>query len=308
MMPALHAILACAALLPATSAAPVSTMVKLNDGRRMPRLNLGTCCGSDPKIGLKPWLKDARPVMGANSPIGIDTAWDYHDETTIGQILQDTKTPRETVFITSKIPTGFGNETDCAADPSMVVRYMKDNLAQLGVSYVDLALLHHPCPGRTGAAGDEPTIDGALWKGLLQAQKAGMVKSVGVSNYDATQLAAVDWNGTVPSVNQCHMSVGQHDDATIAYCQQHGIIYEAYGGMRTCYGQTFTPALQTIADAHKTGVAQVCLRWVLQRGAIMAIGTGEDSQKIDQYTKEDLDLFNFTLTDADMTNINKMTK
>lgn len=63
---------------------------------------------------------------------------------------------------------------------------------------------------------------------------------------------------------------------------------------------------EAIGNAHSVGISQVCLRWVLQRGAVMAIGTGSNSSNIDAYTKEDLDIFNFELTDADMAAINVM--
>eukprot|EP01047_Picozoa_sp_COSAG01_P110083 COSAG01_NODE_38930_length_483_cov_1.346354_1_plen_114_part_01 len=88
--------------------AAVAKTVKLNDGTTMPAINLGTCCGSDPNIGLKAWLTEARPVMG-DAPVGIDTAWDYHDETDIGSILKATSTKRSSIYVTTKIPTGFGD-------------------------------------------------------------------------------------------------------------------------------------------------------------------------------------------------------
>lgn len=284
----------------------VAKMRKLNDGTSMPSVNLGTCCGSDPKVGLKPWLTEAKPVMGSD-PIGIDTAWDYHDQTDIGAILKSEKIERSSIYVTTKIPTGFGNATDCTADPSVVMRYMKENLDELGLDHVDLALLHHPCTkgSRANPSGkDEPKIDGALWKGLLQAQKAGMVKSIGISNYKAADIQGVDWGETKPAVNQCHLSIGQHDDETIAYCIKEGITYEAYGTMRSCYGKPYTPTLDKIAKAHNTGTAQVCLRWVLQRGAVMAVGTGSNPTSIANYTKEDLDIFGFELTAAEMATIN----
>jgi diketogulonate reductase-like aldo/keto reductase len=74
--------------------------------------------------------------------------------------------------------------------------------------------------------------------------------------------------------------------------------------MRSCYGKPYTPILDKIAKGHNTGTAQVCLRWVLQRGAVMAIGTGSNAAAITNYTKEDLDLFGFELTAAEMTTIN----
>ena len=64
-----------------------------------------------------------------------------------------------------------------------------------------------------------------------------------------------------------------------------GIVYEAYGGMRSCYGKSYTSDLQKIADAHGVSAAQVCLRWILDKGAAMAIGTGSNSTNIDKYTQ-----------------------
>ena len=68
-----------------------------------------------------------------------------------------------------------------------------------------------------------------------------------VTTLQAAQIAGVDWSGVQPTVNQCHMSVGQHDDVTIAYCAKNDIQYEAYGTMRSCYGQPWTPAIAKIA-------------------------------------------------------------
>lgn len=72
-------------LLTATASAVTKT-VTLNDGTVMPSVNLGTCCGSDPKVGLLPWLNAARPVMGA-APVGIDTAWDCECYPTLARSL-----------------------------------------------------------------------------------------------------------------------------------------------------------------------------------------------------------------------------
>jgi len=118
---------------------------------------------------------------------------------------------------------------------------MAENLAQLGVAYVDLALLHHPCD--RGDPSTEPKIDTALWTGLVAAQKAGLVKSIGVSNYDAAQLAAVSWGPVKPAVNQCHMSVGKHDDPTIDYCLKNGIAYEARALLCCCFVCCFACSL-----------------------------------------------------------------
>ena len=79
-------------------------------------------------------------------------------------------------------------------------------------------------------------------------------------------------------VNQCHLSIGTHDDQGIAFSQQHGVVYEAYQAIHGCPFQD--SHVQSIAKAHNTGVSQVCLRWVLQRGAILAAGLGTNQIRI----------------------------
>merc|ERR1711871_869677 len=138
-----------------------------------------------------------------------------------------------------------------------------------------------------------------MWKGLEQALAQNLTRSIGVSNYDHNALAALLKGATVkPAVDQCHMGVGSHDDATIAYAQSQGITYEAYDAMRHC---PFTdPDLVAMATGHNVSTAQVCLRWVLQRGAVMAVGTGANASTVGDYAAEDLDLYGFELSNQEM--------
>ena len=121
------------------------TTVEISKGVFMPRVNLGTCCGSDPAIGVPAWF--------AAGGVGIDTAWDYADEPVIAQQLKASGKKRSDFFVTTKIPAGVGarmtgNKTDCLADPNISLNYLKDNLRQLDLKYVDLVLLHGPCQRR----------------------------------------------------------------------------------------------------------------------------------------------------------------
>lgn len=166
--------------------------------------------------------------------VGIDTAFDYHDQIDIRTVLaKHPEIKREDLFITTKIPAGFGNSTDCAPDPDVTMRYVKEDLAELGVDYVDLVLLHMPCqpPGsNTGPSSDPVASNNALWEGAQQALKLNLTRAIGVSNYRAADLRTL--KGPRPSVNQCEMSVKTHDDETILYCQRHRILYEAYFAMK----------------------------------------------------------------------------
>jgi len=272
------------------SPSPAGKTVTLNNGVVMPSINLGTCCGSKPSVGLQPWL-DAGGV-------GIDTAYDYHDQTDIASVIHGTSAPkRESLFFTTKIPAGFGTKDDCKADPSIAVNYIKENLKELGVVYVDLALVHRPCqPHQTS---DPVAANNALWKGMQQALALNLTRAIGVSNYAKADLEALDTSAVVPAVNQCDMSVEKHDDETIAHCQSKGIIYESYFTMKGC---PFDNAVvKQIAAGHNVSAAQVCLRYVLDRGGIIACGTGADSSTVASYAKENLDIYGFALTPAEVT-------
>merc|ERR1712039_31614 len=213
------------------------------------------------------------------------------DEPVIGKILQDEKIPRSSVFITSKVPAGFGNATDCLEDPSISIRYAKENLRQLGVDYVDLLLLHAPCGIRHPGPHDI-AANAALWKGMTEVLAMNLTRAIGVSNYQSTHLKALP--SPKPVVNQCQMGVKKHDDETITYCQEKGILYEAYWVMHNC---PFTDTrITTIASAHNVSAAQVCQRYVLDKGIAMAVGTGSDPTKAESYAKENLDVYGFHLS------------
>jgi diketogulonate reductase-like aldo/keto reductase len=100
------------------------------------------------------------------------------------------------------------------------------------------------------------------------------------------------------------MSIESHDDVSIAWCQSHvpPITYESYFTMKGC---PFNNAkVKAIAAAHAKSVSQVCLRWVLERGGILAVGTGANATTAKAYAKENLDIYGFSLTAADMATLN----
>ena len=325
------------AILLATAVALVNETKEISPGIYMHRINMGTCCGSD-TTGLPGWL--------AAGGRGIDTAYDYGKQVSGGlqadlakAIEEYPGVSREDVFITTKIPAGLGlSPQDCrAATVESTVEEVKRNLRELNTSYVDLTLLHAPCRSGTGGT----AANAILWKGLEEAHKQGLSRAIGVSNYKQPQLAALLAEATTkPAVNQCELSVGHHDDETIAYCKAQGITYEAYEAMRGCpfsnaqvtrrapaapellhtrlarqrpagLGAAVLvpphcpiasppPQVQAIAKSHGVGVSQVCLRWVLQKGAIMAVGIGANVTKMPTYAAEDLALYGFKLTESDM--------
>eukprot|EP00041_Stephanoeca_diplocostata_P008219 m.118837 g.118837 ORF g.118837 m.118837 type:complete len:298 (+) comp17224_c0_seq1:156-1049(+) len=273
--------------------------VEIAPGVIMPTINLGTCCGSDPGVGLAPWL--------AAGGVGIDTAFDYKDQTVIADVLAKSTVSRKDLFITTKIPAGFGPlPTDCSADPNISLGYVIENLKELNTTYADLVLLHHPCKT------DEINI--ALWKGLEQALDMGLTKAIGISNYNVDDIKGLLNAGVKvkPAVNQCEWGVGipdgnrQTGNTTRVFCIEQGITYETFHSMKGCpFDNT---QVQSIAKGHNVEVSQVCLRYVLQRDSILAVGTGSNATTAGEYAKENLDIYDFNLSDAEMTYLDSLSK
>ena len=242
-------------------------------------MSLGTCCGSDPGVGVAPWLVAATSL---GQPVaGIDTAFDYDDQGAIAAELAATSTPRARVFITTKIPGAAHLHGDprisCPSRDfrACAVRAVRTDLAQLRVAAADLVLLHDP-----GLA-NGTAVSAALWQGMQDALAAGLARSIGVSNFNATQLdelIAQPTTSVLPALNQISMGVarraglqprtsrpqaalllthacalpcgqgGARPEATLAACARHGVTAQAYWALKDC---PYTdPVLRAVATAH----------------------------------------------------------
>lgn len=293
-------------LLGSVSVASDPCGVDIGGGVLMPKVNLGTCCGSDPTVGLPSWI--------AAGGVGIDSAWDYGNQAALAASIKASGKPRSAFFIASKVPAGDhmpgspGIVGACDADPNVSLAYVLRSIDVLGVDRLDLVLIHSSCANYAPAVQDPVASDNALWQGLVQAKQLGLVRAIGVSNFNATQLQSL--KGPTPAVNQIALSVMPfwgnrfgHDDALLAYCAAHGITPQSYGSLRGCpFGDQ---RLTAIAAAHGVTSSQVCMRWVLQRGAVIAAGTGSNTTTAPQYARENLGIFDFTLSFVEMDTLNK---
>jgi len=301
----------------ACSSFPVAPTKTIAPGVHMPSLNLGTCCGSDPTLGVPAWLQAGG--------VGIDTAYDYNDQPAIAATLAKVGKPRNEIFITTKVPAGVGAimskgepDKDCTLDPDRALSLVKEDLRQLNASYVDLVLLHGPCELQGSKAKIDPAeANAAQWRGLQMALEQGLTRAIGVSNYNKSHLEALlrhPDTKTRPAVNQCQMSINGtamcfdevclhgpgHDDETIAYALANNITYEAYDTMRGC--PFHDERVGAIAASRNMSVAQVCTRWTLQRGAVIAAGTGHNASKVALDSADNLGALRpeFELADDDM--------
>ncbi len=261
-----------------TSAQPVVT---LNDGNTIPQLGFGVWeIGDDETTAIVKAAFDA----GFRH---IDSAQAYGNEAGVGRAVRQSGLPREEIFVTSKL-----RSSHFPYDKAR--KSFADSRARMGLDHLDLFLLHWPVPGHDGLMVE-------AWKALIDIQKEGGVRSIGVSNFTPEHLRRlVDETGVVPAVNQLELH---------PYFQQLDVrtANKALGVVIQCYSPLgrgavlADPAIAGIAEAHGKSPAQAIIRWHLQQGLIVLPKTGTLTR-----VRENFDVFDFDLTPEEMTAIARL--
>jgi 2,5-diketo-D-gluconate reductase A len=204
----------------------------------------------------------------------IDTAQAYGNEESVGQALRESAVPREQVFVTTKF---FPRHRDPAAEAERSLR-------RLGVDQVDLYIIHWPQGGPTWA-----------WPGMEQARERGYARSIGVSNFDVSELDQVIRTASSPPVaNQVQFGPFAYRRALLEACVRHGVVLEAYSTLGT--GRHLSdPAVTRIAERLGRTPAQVLLRWCVQR-EIPVIPKSTHRDRIE----ENGQIFDFSLSDEEL--------
>ena len=265
-------------------------MVKLNNGVLMPRFGLGTYLQPSDDVCEQSCL--AALKAGYRH---IDTAHAYNDERGVGRAVKESGIPREEIWITSKIwPTEYGEGKTLEAIDKMLERLQTD--------YIDLLYIHQPVGDFVGA-----------WKDMEKAVAQGKVRTLGISNFDtdSTAFNRLIREATIkPAVIQmeCHpyataFSISFHAPETM---RQHGIQVECWfplGGAMSNGMLLKDPVINSIAQAHGKTAAQIILRWHIQEGFSVIPGS-----KNPQHIQENINIFDFELTDDEMAQIRALDK
>jgi diketogulonate reductase-like aldo/keto reductase len=249
--------------------------IRLEDGAQMPMLGLGVW-----QVPEGPECVDAVRWALDDGYRHIDTAQAYGNERSVGEALAENGVPRDEIFITTKF-------YPARKDP---VAEVERSLERLGVDHVDLYIIHWPKGGPTWA-----------WPGMERARELGFARSIGVSNFDVTELDALLAVASVaPVVNQVQFSPYEHRQALLDACRTRGIALEAYSTLGTG-GYLTSEAVGRIAERVKRTAAQVLLRWCVQRG-IPVIPKSTHRERI----AENARIFDFTLSDDDMAELDAL--
>ena len=265
--------------------------------KTIPFVSLGTGSGMRHE-GVD--VANATALWIAAGGTGIDTAYIYQDQRKIAAGIAAAGVDPSSLWLTTKIP---------CSSTAAAKKNIEADLQQLGVDSVDLILQHFPEESHFGCAGGS-TAD--TWKALEAALAAGQTRQIGVSNFvvsdlEKLKLTAKSWP---PALNQNSLSVGYHDDDTIAYCKREGITYMAYSplcggpnGSSCRHGSVLSvPEVQAVAATHNVSAAQVALKWIVQRGHPLATSVWNP-----EYMAEDLDLWSWgDLCDAEMSTLDSV--
>lgn len=234
-----------------------------------------------PKLGLGTWMIDdtsVREAVRQAVSLGyrhIDTAQAYHNEVGVGQGIHSCGVPRGELFVTSKVAAEAKSYEAAATS-------ITTSLAKLGLDSIDLMMIHSPQPWAEWR-GDNRYVDENrdVWRALEDAYQAGHVKAIGVSNFLVDDLENLLAGCAItPMVNQILTHVGNTPLELIRFCQANGIVVEAYSPI--AHGEALRhEQIVAMAATYGVSVAQLCIRYVLQLGAVALPKTANPSHMKD---------------------------
>lgn len=256
--------------------------VTLNNGVKMPKAGFGV-------YQIKDHEECVRVVLDAIE-VGyrlIDTAQAYANEEAVGEAIKKSSVPREELFITTKVwISNYGYQKAKAS--------VEESLKKMQLEYIDLVLLHQPFNDYYGA-----------YNALVDLYKEGKIKAIGVSNFYPDRLVDLALcNDVVPAINQIEVNPFHQQIEAQKYNEKYAVKVEAWAPFAEGRNNMFTnPELQAIGDKYNKSIAQVILRWLVQRNIVPLAKTVSKDRM-----KQNIDIFDFELTDEDMNQIQAMDK
>lgn len=257
--------------------------ITLHDGVQIPAVGFGTYK-----------LKGESGAQAINHAITtgyrlIDTAYNYENEATVGEAVRRSSTPREELFITSKLPGRYHHYDDAIVT-------IQESLFRANLDYYDLYLIHWPNPIQDNYV--------EAWQALIDAQKFGYIRSIGVCNFLPEHLERLEKEtGILPTVNQIELHPLFNQKEQLTFHAEHNIATESWSPLSRASDLLQDETLQKIAGQHNRTISQIILRWHYQLGAIAIPKSASPVRQ-----KENISIFDFELSDEEVAIINSLTK
>ncbi len=217
----------------------------------------------------------------------IDTAAAYENEEFVGQGLRDSGLKREELFVTTKLRNRYhGYDTTLYG--------FEESMKKLGLEYADLYLIHWP--------GEDMYLP--TWKAFVRLYEEKRIRAIGVSNFYPQHMDVLyQETGVMPVVDQIETHPYLHQNVVIDYCRKHNIFVEAWSPLMVGGEAMRDPVIVEIAEKHGKSPAQTILRWHTQNGFAVIPKSANEGR-----IKENLNIFDFTLTEEEMAAMNALTK
>ncbi|MFD3761109.1 aldo/keto reductase [Streptomyces sp. NPDC058622] len=247
--------------------------VTLNNGVEMPVLGFGVY-----RIQAEQTERAVSDAL-ATGYRSLDTAAAYGNEEAVGRAIRSSGIPRQDLFVTTKLWV-----SDAGEDKAK--RAFDTSLRKLGLDHLDLYLIHQPYGDVYGS-----------WRAMEALHHQGLVRAIGVSNFHGDRLVdLIDHNEITPAVNQVETHPFHQRTTDQELMRERGVQIESWGPFAEGRNDLFThPELSGIAAAHGKSVAQVVLRWLVQRDVVV-IPKSVRAERM----AENLDVFDFELAAGEM--------
>lgn len=258
-------------------------LITMNDGHQIPAVGLGTyqIRGGEGLDQILTAIQDGYRLL--------DTSTNYDSEGIVGEAIRRSGIPRSEFFVTTKLPGKYHHYEDA-------LMMIQESLFRMGLDYFDLYLIHWPLPKRG--------LYVEAWKAMVTAQKLGLIRSIGVSNFEPEHLdKIIDETGVTPAINQIEIHPYWVQERMVKANQERGILTEAWSPLGRGSDALKEAVITELAEKYGKTSAQVILRWHEQRGIIPI----PKSRNI-QHQRENLAIFDFELTQTEIERINLLEK
>ncbi|MGO3727591.1 MAG: aldo/keto reductase [Enterococcus viikkiensis] len=258
-------------------------LIPLNDGHFLPAVGLGTyqIRGGQGVDQVLTAIQDGYRLL--------DTSTNYDSEGIVGEAIRRSGLPRSEFFVTTKLPGKYHHYEDA-------LMMIQESLFRMGLTYVDLYLIHWPLPKRG--------LYTEAWQALVDAQKLGLIRSIGVSNFEPEHLdTIIEATGVTPAVNQIEIHPYWVQERMVAENKKRGILTEAWSPLGRGNDVLTKSVIQELAEKYHKTPAQIVLRWHHQRG-IVPIPKSRNLQ----HQRENLTIFDFELSQTELERINLLEK